>query len=185
MWAIWRIETPTGGAPGPIDLAARREEVSISVLAGPTPRASPPLQTKGRLAQVRALFSGKNGMKRHLLSAVAAIAICAVTAHAQGPSRHEGRCVLRVDGKDYINGPCTIVRDPSGIEITGPPQARVRPHDNHKYSYGAQIDIAGGEVTGHWNGALAYNSYDFDLGSLGRDGDCWTNNRARVCAYDQ
>jgi hypothetical protein len=89
-----------------------------------------------------------------------------------------GRCVLRVEGHTYLNGPCNIDLEPGGdFEIS--PLREVNPY------YFAYVTLTGsplGTAMGSWNGKDAENHAHDDLGTLTRKGACWSNARAEICA---
>ncbi|MGO4738651.1 hypothetical protein AB4099_19035 [Bosea sp. 2KB_26] len=86
-----------------------------------------------------------------------------------------GRCLLVVDGKTYLNGPCPVdVSKDGGFSIgTGP-----------KASYFAYVTIdRPGVAKGYWNEERGASHAHTDLGELRRNDACWTNDKAIVCAW--
>ncbi|KXK00939.1 MAG: hypothetical protein UZ17_ACD001001993 [Acidobacteria bacterium OLB17] len=117
-------------------------------------------------------------MKRFALFAVFALL---VGAFAQAPAGVEaakpGRCLLVIDGKTYISGRCDIEMYNDG---TGSFQITER---RKRGAYFAQVLIDNGEALGYWNEERAATHAHASLGALTRDGACWKNDRARVCAW--
>lgn len=85
-----------------------------------------------------------------------------------------GRCLLVVDGKSYITGACRIEIDNGGsFQI----------YDLKKQGYFAYVNVSGNTAEGYWNEARGANHAHSPLGTLTRDGACWKNDRAKVCAW--
>jgi hypothetical protein len=92
------------------------------------------------------------------------------------------KCLMQVDGKTYINGPCRFARvsdsdDGSfGIESLTPK----RPGKSWPW----QVTV--GPDGGYWNndeGHPALHQHDNFGGPMRRQGACWVNARAKVCAW--
>jgi hypothetical protein len=86
------------------------------------------------------------------------------------------KCLLQVNGTTYIDGPCDF--DPSrkgdgSFQITGAGGK----HFAYVYVEG------GGKASAHWNGVLGENRAHDPLGTLTRDGACWVNATAKLCAW--
>lgn len=85
-----------------------------------------------------------------------------------------GRCLLEVDGRRYISGACRIDMEKGGsFQI----------YDLKKRGYFAYVDVNGSTAEGYWNEEPGANHAHSPLGTLTRDGACWTNDRAKVCAW--
>jgi hypothetical protein len=91
------------------------------------------------------------------------------------PKPVKGRCLLRIKGKDYIDGPCDISLDPDG-------SFDVIEHYDHP-GYFAKVLRDGAGAHGFWNGARDSTHAHDDLGELKRNGACWENETAKVCAW--
>lgn len=80
-------------------------------------------------------------------------------------------CLLEVDGKAYIDGPCEFSSWEGGDFqiLAGDYFAYVYPSDAPAYGY--------------WNGTPGATHAHDPLGELRRDGACWVNETAKVCAY--
>ena len=88
-----------------------------------------------------------------------------------------GRCVLQVDGKKYLNGPCEItMNDKQGSFAIGVGKT-------HRSKYFAYVNMEDDGAHGYWNETPDASHAHSDLGILKRDGACWVNDKARVCAY--
>ena len=85
-----------------------------------------------------------------------------------------GRCRLVVDGKTYITGACRIE-----IENGGSFQI----YDLKKFGYFAYVNVSGNTAEGYWNEERGANHAHSPLGTLTRDGACWKNDRAKICAW--
>ena len=90
-----------------------------------------------------------------------------------------GKCTLTVAGITYIDGPCEIdffAGDGSfsALQITG----------SGDLSYFAYVSVTGRDVAhGYWNEEPGANHAHTPLGTLRRNGACWSNSSARVCAW--
>lgn len=85
-----------------------------------------------------------------------------------------GRCVLEVDGRRLMTGTCLIDLERDGSFSI---------YDNTQDGYFAMVFREGAEAIGHWNGAPGSTHAHDTLGILRRNGACWENQRARVCAW--
>lgn len=86
-----------------------------------------------------------------------------------------GKCLLVVDGRTYLNGPCPVSIDKDGSFSVG---------TGPRASYFAYVNVDGsGSAKGYWNEERAATHAHSDLGDLRRNGACWTNERAIVCAW--
>lgn len=84
-------------------------------------------------------------------------------------------CLLVVDGSQYIQGKCRfrpIGNDGSFQIMAG----------NGKYFAQVHINVPGLGI-GYWNEDAYANHAHSDLGELMREGACWVNERASVCAW--
>ena len=108
----------------------------------------------------------------HILILVALMLVAAI----QPVSAMRGRCTLQVDGKSYINGPCDIDMQQGGSFQISPVIKR------GTYFATVQIDKDAGNAMGFWNGVNAESHAHDELGTLVRQGACWVNSRAKVCA---
>ena len=84
-----------------------------------------------------------------------------------------GECVLKVDGKTHIDGPCAILLGKTGY-------FGVYGLTNDYFSF---VSPSNGIGDGSWNGVEQESHAHEDLGTLVRDGGCWSNRRATVCAW--
>lgn len=100
----------------------------------------------------------------------------ALLAGTGAASARMGGCTLQVDGRTYLDGPCNIdVQDGGSFSIgTG------RTDRSRFFAYVA-LD-PDGTAQGHWNGTGGGSHAHDGLGQLRRQGACWVNGRARVCA---
>jgi hypothetical protein len=96
-----------------------------------------------------------------------------------------GKCQLTVDGHAYINGRCKIrmykwpapaiyhgLYGPGSFDIV-----------SGKHMATVVVGAGAGIATGSWNGPEgASDVTQDDLGNLVHQGECWVNDRAKVCA---
>ncbi|MCL3881910.1 hypothetical protein [Marivita sp. GX14005] len=84
-------------------------------------------------------------------------------------------CVLEVEGQSYIDGPCNfrfLSGNDGSFQITQP--------DGDSFAY---VYIEGANTaSAHWNGGGGIPRAHNPLGKLKRDGACWVNENARICA---
>lgn len=106
-----------------------------------------------------------------LIFATFAAAIVALPALAR-----PAKCLIEVEGKAYVDGPCDF-RPLSGgggsFQITG--------ESGKHFAY---VYVEGdGKASAHWNGILGESRAHDPLGTLARDGACWSNATAKLCAW--
>lgn len=86
------------------------------------------------------------------------------------------KCLLQVEGQTYIDGPCDFEPSRKGdgsFQITG--------ESGKHFAY---VYVEGdGKASAHWNGILGENRAHDPLGMLTRDGACWSNATAKLCAW--
>ena len=88
-----------------------------------------------------------------------------------------GRCLLQVEQKTYLDGPCEIgINDKQGSFTIGV-------SDTHPSKYFAYINMESDGAHGLWNETPDSNHAESSLGILKRHGACWENATTRVCAY--
>ena len=89
-----------------------------------------------------------------------------------------GRCYLEVDHKIYLQSQCNIepVGAHGGFSIGAGETTRSR------YFAYVQID-ENGTGSGYWNGPDGESHAGDSLGTLSRNGACWEDARAKVCAW--
>jgi hypothetical protein len=88
----------------------------------------------------------------------------------------KGECVLQVKGASYLDGPCDIIMEKDGSFQVTTVKGRL---------YFAYVNLEGdGTANGSWNGTIPGATHAHDnLGTLTRQGGCWTNDQARICAW--
>ncbi|WP_175853916.1 hypothetical protein [Burkholderia anthina] len=88
-----------------------------------------------------------------------------------------GQCLLQVNQKTFLNGPCEItINDKQGSFSIGA-------GEKHRSRYFAYVNMEDDGAHGYWNETPDSSHADTSLGRLKRDGACWKNDIARVCAY--
>ncbi|WP_332689928.1 hypothetical protein [Devosia sp.] len=100
-----------------------------------------------------------------------ALVVLLLVACAPAGAAEISRCVLQVGGVTYIDGPCDYSAfNGANFQISGK-------------DYFAYVYPSNEPVMGYWNGdPQATHAHD-PLGELHRDGACWLNDQAKVCAY--
>ena len=121
-------------------------------------------------------------MKSIILVALIFVLACSV-AFASKPLRSKvgepsmwkpGRCLLEVDGKKYISGSCRVDLAKGGS---------FHVYDLKKHGYFAYVNVNGNSAEGYWNEDPMATHAQSPLGTLTRNGACWQNDRAKVCAW--
>jgi hypothetical protein len=107
-------------------------------------------------------------------------AVCTLRAEGKCLSKSEqGRCLLEVGGKKYLDGRCNI-------EISSDGSFSVGTGDRGPASrFFAYVNKNGdGRADGSWNGIRAGSHAHDSLGPLRQEGSaCWVNSTAKVCAW--
>jgi hypothetical protein len=93
-------------------------------------------------------------------------------------SAFTGACLLEVDHKTYLDGPCNIE-----LSIHGSFSLGVGEHSRSEFFAYVNLDPKAAKAAGFWNGPEAASHAHHSLGALTREGACWINSRARVCAW--
>lgn len=84
-------------------------------------------------------------------------------------------CLIRIEGKTYVQGACPIYLNGSTIMVGSDGEGRASP-------YFAYIDEnPDGTADGRWNETPRSTHAQTDLGTLKREGSCWTNATAKIC----
>lgn len=86
---------------------------------------------------------------------------------------NRGRCRLTIDNGTYIDGDCWIRLEEDG-------SFQVMSVDER---YFAQLSRSGDEALGYWNEAPGSTRAHAALGIMNRNGACWINMRAEICAW--
>lgn len=88
-----------------------------------------------------------------------------------------GRCLLQVDKRTYLDGTCNVEMQDDGSFSIGM-------GDSNRSKYFAVVDVDPDTETarGFWNGRRAESRAHDELGELSKQGGCWVNSRARICA---
>lgn len=93
---------------------------------------------------------------------------------ASGPAfAASGECLLEVKGRVYIDGACDIRLERGGSFTIS----------DRQYFATVLIDTDQGEASGHWNETPGAGHAHTRLGTLARQGACWVNRDAKVCAW--
>ena len=107
-----------------------------------------------------------------------AIVIAAVSATPAGAELLRAKCVLEIDGETYIEGPCPVVMEDDGSFTLG------ADGKSQVSGYFAMVIVNGPDTaSAYWNEAPGSSHAQGELGEVHRDGACWSNARARLCAW--
>lgn len=101
---------------------------------------------------------------------------CTLIAGSASVYAKTGRCLLEVNKKTYLDGPCEVSIEKGGSFTIGV-------SDKHPSKYFAYVLMDDDGAHGYWNEEPGATHAHSDLGVLKRDGACWVNDAARVCAY--
>ena len=86
-------------------------------------------------------------------------------------------CLFEIDGKTLIDGACQFVAGRGG-------DFRIFTLKGAGIEYAVEIERGpSGEALGVWNGDAGYPRTQSQIGLLRPAGACWSNARARVCAW--
>jgi hypothetical protein len=117
-----------------------------------------------------------------LIVAAGVMAICALTGSAAVAAQRPALCKLVVRGKTYIDGRCSFEDlGPGGsfaIGVLGDDQPI--PAGGFYFAY---VDVHGNTAEAKWNEDPRDLHADAPLGTLTRNGACWENAIAQICAW--
>jgi hypothetical protein len=106
------------------------------------------------------------------------LAAIGLAAWSQPANAFTGECLLRVGQRSYIDGRCDIQMDRDGSFTIGASERGI------PNGYFAMVAIERkGIASGYWNEEKGANHAHTPLGSLTQRGGCWTNEKAKVCAW--
>ena len=114
---------------------------------------------------------------RHAALLVAGTVLWAAPAAAEEETL-TAKCLLEIDGETYISGPCPVVLDDEGSFTLGA-DGKTDPE-----GYFAMVLVSGKNIAdAYWNEAPASTHAQGSLGEVIRHGACWSNARAKICAW--
>jgi hypothetical protein len=121
-------------------------------------------------------------MKKMLMTAAAFTAVAGAMPAKAAPRRAD--CLIVVDGKTYVNGPCQYDPfDTDGSFTLGDYVITHRGVDAaHTRGRGTFVQIDASNGTATWNEGGAYHA-QAELGAVHKAGACWVGARAKVCAW--
>lgn len=97
--------------------------------------------------------------------------------------RYQGRCLLEVGGKKYLNGKCEISVDWSDGKITSFSIGTALT-DARRSKYFAYVNEINEGMEGFWNGVGGASHAQESLGLMKRQGEaCWVNSTSKVCGW--
>lgn len=104
------------------------------------------------------------------IMAMAVIATCCLMGSTATAAERQALCKFSFEGKTYIDGRCNYEADPDGS---------FRIWDDLHTVY---VNVEGNTAEASWNKNPKSFHADSPLGMLARDGACWKNAKAQVCA---
>ncbi len=107
---------------------------------------------------------------------IVALSLCAASHAAQAA---QGDCYLSVGARTYLDGSCNIMIQSDGSFSIGAGE-RTR----SRYFAYVFLDPAGGKGSAYWNREPNSNHAEAFLGTVLRQGGCWVNAQAKVCAWE-
>src|SRR3954454_20999644 len=93
------------------------------------------------------------------------------------PATAAPTCLLEVDSKRYLEGLCTVTEDGAGSWLI------VRDRLSGPAATVQGNPILNGRGDAVWTGPSGDGRLSEALGSVRREGSCWVNTRARICAW--
>lgn len=107
-------------------------------------------------------------------------AILAATAAASSSSAAftVGECLMEVDERTWFEGRCNVTLEADGSIFFNRADVDGSPY------FGSVDATENGFGTGWWNGPTNDDHAHHELGTMTYDGACWSNDRARVCAWN-
>lgn len=89
----------------------------------------------------------------------------------------DGKCLLEVQQQKYLNGPCEVSMESDGGFTIGASETK-------PITYFAIVEVTGKDQgEGFWNEERGATHAHTSLGALTRQGACWQNAQAKVCAW--
>jgi hypothetical protein len=114
---------------------------------------------------------------KQLVLAMTVVLLWAAPA-AAGEETLTAKCLLEIDGETYISGTCPVVLDDEGSFTLGA-DGKTAPE-----GYFAMVLVSGKNIAdAYWNEAPASTHAQGSLGEVTRHGACWSNARAKICAW--
>lgn len=112
-----------------------------------------------------------------LLSLLATVSAIAASAPAEDLTARRARCDLTIDGVSYMAGGCNFNFLPRFADEPG------GSFEIRRRGYVVRVITNGdGTARGYFNGVRGRGRVNVRLGTLVRNGACWVNERAIVCA---
>ena len=112
-----------------------------------------------------------------LLGVLATVSTVAASASTDDLTARQARCDLTIDGVSYMDGGCNFNFLP---RYSGEPGGSF---EIRRRGYVVRVITNGdGTARGYFNGVRGRSRVNVRLGTLVRNGACWVNERAIVCA---
>lgn len=112
-----------------------------------------------------------------ILGLLTAVSASASSAPAEDASARAARCQLTIEGVSYMDGGCNFNFLP---RYSGEPGGSF---EIRRRGYVVRVITNGdGTARGYWNGYRGGRRVGVPLGTLVRNGACWVNETAFVCA---
>lgn len=97
-------------------------------------------------------------------------------AASSADALRSGRCKLVIKGQSYIDGPCFYSLDEEGsFSIYDTPEGTG--------GYFATLVRDGASGIGYWNGSKGSTHAQDELGTMSRNGACWSNGDHQICLW--
>ena len=105
--------------------------------------------------------------------ALAALALITLSPTARAAT---AQCLIQVEGKTYVEGRCPVFLMGSTTMVGSDGEGRFSPY------FASISENPDGSAEGRWSSVPRSTHAQTDLGSLKRDGHCWVNATAKICA---
>jgi hypothetical protein len=99
----------------------------------------------------------------------------AEAASQSAPPKVGSRCRIQIADRSYLDGPCAIDLSEDGSFTVF--------QNRGGAGYFAMVIRDGPTAKGYWNGSPDSAHAHDELGELRREGACWKNERAEICAW--
>ena len=93
------------------------------------------------------------------------------------PATAAPTCLIEVDSQRYLDGLCTVTEDGAGSWLI------VRDRLSGQAATVKVNPILSGRGDAAWTGPSGDGRLSEALGPVRREGSCWVNTRARICAW--
>ena len=116
-------------------------------------------------------------LKGQAVRAPVLLFVAIVAGAIAAPATAAPTCLLEVDSKRYLDGLCTVTEDGAGSWLI------VRDRLSGQAATVKVNPILSGRGDAAWTGPFGDGRLSEALGPVRREGSCWVNTRARICAW--